>query len=155
MDETVILKFATMNSLSSRLPVYLISTHHSILKPVTSLITSSRHKSPGQSQKSGRKRQWLGFTVPLGSLVHERDIFLRQRGLKFHPGLNAALDPRDNAIYALRDGIIAISTERFIPDMKNDIVEKHYVDYEGPMMIRYAHVIPLEQPQVFKLVELV
>ncbi|XP_015781825.1 39S ribosomal protein L27, mitochondrial [Tetranychus urticae] len=144
-----------MNSLSSRLPVYLTSTHHSILKPVTSLITSSRHKSPGQSQKSGRKRQWLGFTVPLGSFVHERDVFLKQRGLKFHPGLNAALDPRDNAIYALRDGVIAISTERFIPDMKNDIVEKHYVDYEGPMMIRYAHVIPLEQPRVFKLVELV
>ena len=36
------------------------------------------------------KTKWLGFLVPLGSFVHERDVFFRQKGLKFHPGLNVS-----------------------------------------------------------------
>ncbi|XP_053212455.1 uncharacterized protein LOC128395980 [Panonychus citri] len=119
--------------------------------PVWSIGNEPRKNTVAITQKT----KWLGFLVPLGSFVHERDVFYKQKGLKFHPGLNAALDPRDNAIYALRDGIIVISTERFIPDLTNETVQKHYVDYDGPMMIRYAHVIPHEQPKLFKLTELV
>lgn len=49
-------------------------------------------KSPAQSQGTrGAKRKLIGFMVPLGYFVHERDIFMRQKGLKFHPGLNVSL----------------------------------------------------------------
>ncbi|XP_074593357.1 mitochondrial ribosomal protein L27 [Brevipalpus obovatus] len=128
-----------------------------ILRTSTPVVISTRGgKSPAQSQGTrGAKRKLIGFMVPLGHFVHERDIFMRQKGLKFHPGLNTGFDPRDNSLFALTDGHIALTTEKFNPDYSNPIVEKFY-RYKTPVrMVRYVHVLPTEPPINFKLIDLI
>lgn len=65
------------------------------------------------------------------------------------------VDPRDGAIYAVRAGTLAVTTEKFEPNFDHPFVQKHYKDFKGPMYKRYIHVIPFEEKAEFKLVDLV
>jgi ribosomal protein L27 len=105
-----------------------------------------------------RKGRYRQLKVAPGTEVRERDIVATQKGLRYHPGLNAGIDPRDNSIYALTNGTLVVTTEKFNPDFNNDLVIKYYnefKDFKGNLLKRYIHIIPKETPQTFKLIGLV
>jgi len=63
------------------------------------------HKKGVSSSKNGRdsNSQRLGVKHFVGEVVKPGSIILRQRGTRFHPGLNVGLG-RDYTIYSLIDG---------------------------------------------------
>ncbi len=63
------------------------------------------HKKGVSSSKNGRdsNSQRLGVKHFDGEVVKPGSIILRQRGTRFHPGLNVGLG-RDYTIYSLIDG---------------------------------------------------
>ena len=63
-------------------------------------------KGPG-STKNGRdsNSQRLGVKKFGGHIVKAGNILVRQRGMKFKPGLNVGCG-RDFTLYALKDGIV-------------------------------------------------
>ena len=63
------------------------------------------HKKGVSSSKNGRdsNSQRLGVKLFDGEVVKPGSIILRQRGTRFHPGLNVGLG-RDYTIYSLING---------------------------------------------------
>ncbi len=65
------------------------------------------HKKAGGSTRNGRDSisKRLGVKKFGGERVKPGNIIIRQRGTKFHPGLNVGMG-KDYTIYALIDGIV-------------------------------------------------
>ena len=65
------------------------------------------HKKAGGSTRNGRDSisKRLGVKKFAGERVKPGNIIIRQRGTKFHPGLNVGIG-KDYTIYALIDGIV-------------------------------------------------
>ena len=65
------------------------------------------HKKGVGSSDNGRdsKSKRLGVKLFGGQLALAGNIIIRQRGTKFHPGLNVGVG-RDFTIFALTDGIV-------------------------------------------------
>ena len=65
------------------------------------------HKKAGGSSRNGRdsNAQRLGVKRFGGQLVSAGSILVRQRGTKFHPGLNVARG-KDDTLFALIDGVV-------------------------------------------------
>jgi len=65
------------------------------------------HKKAGGSTRNGRDSisKRLGVKKYDGERVKPGNIIVRQRGTKFHPGLNVGMG-KDYTIYALIDGIV-------------------------------------------------
>ena len=63
------------------------------------------HKKAGGSSKNGRDSNpnFLGVKRYGGQTVNAREIIVRQRGSKFHPGLNVGIG-RDDTLFALKSG---------------------------------------------------
>ena len=63
------------------------------------------HKKAGGSSKNGRDSQSkrLGVKRYGGELVKAGNIIVRQRGTKFHPGVNVGLG-RDHTLFAKAEG---------------------------------------------------
>ncbi|ACT57120.1 50S ribosomal protein L27 [Candidatus Liberibacter asiaticus] len=63
------------------------------------------HKKSGGSTQNGRDSagQRLGLKKSGGQSVIAGNIIIRQRGTRYHPGLNVGLG-KDHTIYALVDG---------------------------------------------------
>jgi len=63
------------------------------------------HKKAGGSSRNGRDTagRRLGLKKSGGQIVVAGNILARQRGTKWHPGLNVGLG-RDHTIFALIDG---------------------------------------------------
>ena len=63
------------------------------------------HKKAGGSSRNGRdsESKRLGVKRYAGQLVLAGNIIVRQRGTKFHPGLNVGLG-KDHTLFALVDG---------------------------------------------------
>jgi len=77
--------------------------------------------------------------------------------MKWHPGLNAGIDDH-RTIYALCDGVMIITEEKFNPDWENHIVNGIYKVGErerAPPYMRYINVIPRKRISEFKLIDLV
>lgn len=78
--------------------------------------------------------------------------------MKWHPGLNVGIG-NDRMIYALCDGVMIITEEKFDPDWQHPLVAEVYKDQDGnevpPEYKRYIHVIPKKRIPEFKLVDLV
>jgi large subunit ribosomal protein L27 len=70
------------------------------------------HKKGGGSTKNGRdsNAQRLGVKKYGGELVLAGNILVRQRGTKFHPGLNVGIGS-DDTLFALATGTVKF--ERF------------------------------------------
>jgi large subunit ribosomal protein L27 len=70
------------------------------------------HKKGGGSSKNGRdsNAQRLGVKRFGGQLVLAGNILVRQRGTKFHPGVNVGIGS-DDTLFALTTGIVKF--ERF------------------------------------------
>lgn len=71
------------------------------------------HKKAGGSSRNGRDSpgQRLGVKRFGGQHVLGGNILVRQRGTKFHPGVNVGLG-RDHTLFALCDGQVSFATKR-------------------------------------------
>lgn len=67
-------------------------------------------KKAGGSSRNGRdsKSKRLGVKCFGGEFVKSGNIIVRQRGTKFHNGVNVGLG-KDHTLFALRDGIVKFS----------------------------------------------
>ena len=67
------------------------------------------HKKRMGSTKNGRisNPQFLGVKSSDGQFVSTGSIIVRQRGTKFHPGLNVGKG-KDDTLFALMDGYVKI-----------------------------------------------
>ena len=67
----------------------------------------------GGSTRNGRdsKSKRLGVKVYDGTAVPAGAIIVRQRGTKFHPGLNVGLGG-DDTLFALADGTVQFSSRK-------------------------------------------
>ncbi len=65
------------------------------------------HKKAGGSSRNGRdsESKRLGVKRYGGQFVKAGEVIIRQRGTKFHPGLNVGLG-RDYTIFSKIDGIV-------------------------------------------------
>ncbi|HOV98791.1 MAG TPA: 50S ribosomal protein L27 [Bacteroidota bacterium] len=65
------------------------------------------HKKGAGSTKNGRdsQAQRLGVKRFGGQMVLAGNILVRQRGTKFHPGLNVGIGS-DDTLFALTDGVV-------------------------------------------------
>ena len=65
------------------------------------------HKKAGGSTKNGRdsESKRLGVKIFGGQKIIAGNIIVRQRGTRFHPGLNVGLG-RDHTLFAKKDGFV-------------------------------------------------
>jgi large subunit ribosomal protein L27 len=65
------------------------------------------HTKAGGStrQKSNRRGKHLGIKIFGGQKVVSGNILVRQRGSKFHPGINVQMG-RDFTLYAVAEGVV-------------------------------------------------
>lgn len=65
------------------------------------------HKKAGGSSRNGRDSagKRLGVKVYGGQYADAGNIIVRQRGTKFHPGVNVGIG-KDHTLFALVDGIV-------------------------------------------------
>ena len=67
----------------------------------------------GGSTRNGRdsNAQRLGVKVFDGTAVHAGAIIVRQRGTRFHPGLNVGIGG-DDTLFALSDGTVKFGSRK-------------------------------------------
>ena len=65
------------------------------------------HKKAGGSTKNGRESESkrLGVKIFGGEKIIAGNIIVRQRGTRFHPGVNVGLG-RDHTLFAKKDGFV-------------------------------------------------
>jgi large subunit ribosomal protein L27 len=71
------------------------------------------HKKGQGSSRNGRDSaaQRLGVKRFGGQLVRAGEILIRQRGTRFHPGINVGRG-RDDTLFALRQGTVKFHTRK-------------------------------------------
>jgi large subunit ribosomal protein L27 len=71
------------------------------------------HKKAGGSTRNGRDSnpKYLGVKRYGGQFVRAGGIIMRQRGTKFHPGLNVGRGG-DDTLFALADGYVSFESQR-------------------------------------------
>ena len=71
------------------------------------------HKKAGGSSRNGRDSagRRLGVKKFGGQIVISGNIIVRQRGTKFHPGLNVGIG-KDHTIFATKDGKVFFKKTR-------------------------------------------
>jgi large subunit ribosomal protein L27 len=69
-------------------------------------------KKGGGSTRNGRDSQpkMLGVKKFGGEVINAGSIIVRQRGTKFHPGLNVGIG-KDHTLFALVDGSVSFSVK--------------------------------------------
>ena len=72
------------------------------------------HKKAASSTDNGRDSisKRLGVKLFGGQVAYAGNIIVRQRGTKFHPGLNTYLG-KDFTLHAKVDGIVSFQKKRF------------------------------------------
>jgi len=70
------------------------------------------HKKAGGSTRNGRdsESKRLGVKVYGGQTIPAGGIIVRQRGTKFHPGVNVGLG-KDHTLFAKADGRVKFETK--------------------------------------------
>ena len=71
------------------------------------------HKKGASSSRNGRDSnpQYLGVKRYGGQVVKAGEILIRQRGTKFHPGVNVGRGS-DDTLFALAAGAVEFGTKR-------------------------------------------
>ncbi|GAB2861471.1 MULTISPECIES: 50S ribosomal protein L27 [Lentzea] len=71
------------------------------------------HKKGASSSRNGRDSnpQYLGVKRFGGQVVKAGEILIRQRGTKFHPGVNVGRG-KDDTLFALAAGAVEFGTKR-------------------------------------------
>lgn len=87
------------------------------------------HKKAGGSTRNGRDSnpKYLGVKKFGDERVLAGNILVRQRGTKFHPGLNVGLG-RDHTLFALVNGLVKF-------------------EYKGPYTRTFVSVMPQEEQE--------
>ena len=85
------------------------------------------HKKAGGSTRNGRDSnpKYLGVKIYGDQPIVAGNIIVRQRGTRFHAGLNVGLG-KDHTLYALIDGVVRFAVR-------------------GPASRQFVDVIPAEQ----------
>ncbi len=70
------------------------------------------HKKAGGSSRNGRdsESKRLGVKLYGGQVATAGSILVRQRGTRFHPGVNVGLG-RDHTLFAKADGTVVFETK--------------------------------------------
>ncbi len=70
------------------------------------------HKKAGGSTRNGRdsESKRLGVKIYGGQRVVAGNIIVRQRGTRFHPGVNVGCG-RDHTLYAKSDGVVEFQSK--------------------------------------------
>ena len=71
------------------------------------------HKKGQGSSRNGRDSNpsYLGLKVADGQIISAGTIILKQRGTKFHPGLNVGMG-KDHTLFALVNGKVAFKQKQ-------------------------------------------
>jgi large subunit ribosomal protein L27 len=71
------------------------------------------HKKGASSSRNGRdsNAQYLGVKRYGGQVVKAGEILIRQRGTKFHPGINVGRG-KDDTLFALSAGAVEFGNKR-------------------------------------------
>ncbi|RLK55194.1 50S ribosomal protein L27 [Actinokineospora cianjurensis] len=71
------------------------------------------HKKGASSSRNGRdsNAQYLGVKRYGGQVVKSGEILIRQRGTKFHPGVNVGRG-KDDTLFALSAGSVQFGSKR-------------------------------------------
>jgi large subunit ribosomal protein L27 len=71
------------------------------------------HKKGASSSRNGRdsNAQYLGVKRYGGQVVKAGEILIRQRGTKFHPGVNVGRG-KDDTLFALAPGAVEFGAKR-------------------------------------------
>ena len=80
-------------------------------------------KKGGGSTRNGRDSQpkMLGVKAFGGELISAGSIIVRQRGTKFHPGVNVGVG-RDHTLFALVDGQVQFQVKGSLNKQKVNVV---------------------------------
>ena len=70
------------------------------------------HKKAGGSTRNGRdsERKRLGVKIFGGQVAGAGSIIIRQRGTRFHPGLNVGCG-KDHTLFAKADGVVTFTVK--------------------------------------------
>ena len=92
------------------------------------------HRKAGGSTQLGRDSisKRLGVKIFGGQLTNVSNIIIRQRGTKFHPGMNVKRG-EDDTLFSLISGIVQFQ-KRKVRDFTGKLVQRTFV-----------HVIPKEE----------
>lgn len=114
----------------------------------------TRHLTKTSQRVRPEPKHYRLWAIP-GDLVRRKEVLAKQHTMLWHPGLNAGID-HDRAIYALCDGVMVITEEKFDPDWSHPLVSKVYMDGEDKRPAqykRYINVIPKKRISEFKLID--
>jgi len=86
------------------------------------------HKKAGGSTSNGRDSigKRLGVKLSDGQYAKEGSIIIRQRGTKFHPGLNVGKG-KDDTLFATITGLVKFSTKK-LRKFNNDLITAKIVN---------------------------
>lgn len=133
----------------------------SLFKRITSqpqlLVSHQRSIAKVSQRPSPESKHYRLWSMP-GDFVYRKEILAKQHLIRWHPGLNAGID-NDRNIYALCDGIMVVTEDKFDPDWSHPLVSHVYQNKNGskvaPLFKRYINVIPKKRISEFKLIDLV
>ncbi len=100
------------------------------------------HKKAGGSTKLGRdsQSQRLGVKVFGGENILAGAIIIRQRGTKYHPGLNVGRG-KDDTLFALKPGVVEFR-EKKVPNFTGNRARRMFVSINETLNLK---------PQISKL----
>ncbi|OGF25548.1 50S ribosomal protein L27 [Candidatus Falkowbacteria bacterium RIFOXYB2_FULL_34_18] len=90
------------------------------------------HKKAGGSSSNGRdsKSKRLGVKLSDGQYAKTGAIIIRQRGTKYHPGLNVEKG-RDDTLFATMNGIVKFTTKK-IKKFNNQLKSTKFINIVAP-----------------------
>ncbi|KAH7642432.1 mitochondrial ribosomal protein L27 [Dermatophagoides farinae] len=113
-------------------------------------------KSPAMTQRGYKKKQRIFSLNKIpGDRVDERMMIGTQKHLKYFPGYNCGINPRDKSLYAITAGTVYYSIERVQLNSNNPLVQQYFVNTIQPYYNKYIHVIPDKLENEFRLVDIV
>lgn len=117
---------------------------------------SKRFLAPTSLKPRREGNHYRLWAMP-GDEILAKEILAKQYTFKWHPGLNVGID-RCRTLYALCDGVMIITEEKFEPDFDHPLVNKIFEssgERRVPEYARYIHVIPKHRISEFKLVDVI
>ena len=114
------------------------------------------HKKGQGSSRNGRdsNAQYRGVKKYGGEPVRAGNIIVRQRGTKFHPGLNVGIG-RDHTLFALTDGTVEFVTRRLDRTFVNIVPFEEVTETVAPIAQaeKVTKPAPAEKPAAEPKVE--
>ncbi|CAN8003352.1 unnamed protein product, partial [Ixodes hexagonus] len=106
-------------------------------------------------QDKPQKGKHFGWRKKAGQRVHEGQLLVKQRTLRYHPGLNVVFGGRQSLIAAV-EGRVAVTFEKVNPCWDNPRVKTFYEGRDvSSLHKKYFHVIPDPQENKFRLISLI